>query len=1137
MRKGWFLLLLCLIIVQSVRSDGVREWENLAIYQINREPARASFRPVFSLVAGQNPFINQLSLNGSWKFNWVPEPSARPVDFYRADFDDASWKTIPVPSNWELQGYGTPIYISAGYPFRIDPPRVTTAPDSSYTTFKERNPVGSYRRTFDFFPEWKGRQVFLHFDGVSSAFYVWINGHKVGYSEGSMEPAEFNITSSLQPGSNLVAVEVYRFCDGSYLEDQDMWRLSGIFRDVYLYSTAEARIQDLGIRTIPDTQYKDFTLEINPELAVFTNDNLKGWSLEAKLYDASGAMVLDKPLTQDALPVLNAAFNASVLNQRTPQRGQPAFAWMSVVVKNPLLWTAETPYLYSLVLSLKNPSGAVVEYVQQSVGFRSVQVKDGQVLVNGKPIRLRGVNRHEFDPDRGRAITEDRMIQDILLMKQANINAVRCSHYPNHPRWYELCDRYGLYVMDEADIEEHGLRGKLASDPAWAPVFMDRIVRMAVRDRNHPCILFWSLGNEAGYGPNFAAVAAWLKQYDPTRLIHYEGAQGRGMEFRLNTEKEPASKTTKAVFGKAEPVLGSTTSKPMNDPASVDVISRFYPRTLDEYLNPSKAGDVSSERAENARWERLLSIARDPSDTRPVLTIEYAHCMGNALGNLREYWEEIYSHPRMLGGFIWDWVDQGIRRTTPDGKTYFAYGGDFGDKPNSGAFCLNGVVFADRTYSAKYLQVKKIYQPFVVEGKSLKPGGVKLVFTNRQHFSDLNLFECRWAVICEGDTLQAGLSELPSIGSGTFKLQPLPVKDFQSVYGKDYFLRVSLHLKQNESWAKKGFEVGFEQFPLTVKTMKPVKTEEKVLFDLQVDENDSVLQVVGKEFSMTFHKDVRGWTSWKVNGKELLVEGPVFQACRAATDNDKGFGNWLAKDWKNAGLDALTPTFKEFTILGKSNTSIIVHLKNQYTAKTGYFVHGMTFTVFEDGRLMFRNNFEPFGNLPDLPRMGVRLQLASGMEKLQWYGHGPLENYADRKDCTPLGLWTSTVTDQYVPYPRPQECGNKEGVRWLSLSDENGDGIRLNNSPVGTLDKKQVGTPDNKQLDRYPSASVLHYTMEDLSKAKTTGQLTPRPAVVLSLDAFQLGLGNSSCGPGVLLKYAPVQQPYFMETIFQPFKK
>jgi beta-galactosidase len=1074
-----------------------RDWEDQSVLQRNREPARSNFMPYSEETAVLKGERSErvLSLNGIWKFHWAPNPEDRPVDFYRSDFMDTAWKKIEVPSNWEMKGYGTPVYVSSGYIFRIDPPRVNSEPNREYTTFKERNAVGSYRRYFDLPVSWSGKETFLHFDGVSSAFYLWINGKIVGYSQGSFEPSEFDITSYLQAGRNQIAVEVYRFCDGSYLEDQDMWRLSGIHRDVYLYVTPKARIRDFAVRTLLDADYRDALLQIKPQLAVYEENNLTGWTVEARLYDAEGRMVLEKPLVQDAEPILNRLYKPAILNVRNPQRGPAAFAWLETTVKKPQLWTAETPYLYTLTLTLNDSTGKSVETVSSAVGFRSVESRNGEVLVNGRPIHLRGVNRQEFDPDQGHVMSEERMVQDIVLMKKANINAVRCSHYPNNPRWYDLCDRYGLYLMDEANIEEHGLRGTLASDPSWQAAFLDRAVRMAERDKNHPSVIFWSMGNEAGYGPNFAAISAWLKAFDPTRLIHYEGAQGQGAEFRM----------------------GNQTTTIENDPATVDVISRFYPKVCEAYLNPAKAGDVVTERAENARWERLLDLARNNNDTRPVLTSEYAHCMGNALGNLKEYWDEIYSNSRMLGGFIWDWVDQGICRTASNGKTYFAYGGDFGDKPNSGPFCLNGIVFPDRTYSAKYDQVKKIYQPYRVEAVSLQPGKVELNVRNHSHVTNLSAFDVRWSVLSNGRVLQQGVLPTLDVNPDTTVSFSVPVKVIKPT-DTDCFLRIGFYLKTPERWAPAGYEIGFDQFkldmPLAPVAVKSHADDSAIQISNDVD---SLLTVLGKNFSLTFNKSQGSWSSWVIKGREYLVAGPVFQAFRAPTDNDKGFGNWLAKDWKNAGLDRLEKQRVSFKVLSQKQNELMLEMQVLYQAAAGFFIHTTTYTIYGDGSLLMNNRFEPSGDLPSLPRMGVMMMLSDDFQKLSWYGHGPMDNYPDRLDATPVGRWSGTVAQQYVPYPRPQECGNHEGVTELSLSDAKGKGVRVD-CPTGM------------------SASVLPYTVQELTSAAKTWQLPDSKSVVLSMDAFQMGLGNSSCGPGVLKKYTYSQKTYVLNLIFKPLR-
>ena len=1101
-------LLVALMVAPLMLSAAVPDWENQWINERNREPARAYFMPEASIGTAR-----QLTLNGDWRFHWVPTPSQRPLGFEAPTFNDATWKTLTVPSQWELNGYGTPIYASAGYVFKIDPPRVMTEPDAAYTTFKERNAVGSYRRWVELPAAWSDKQVFLRFEGVSAAFYVWVNGEAVGYSEGSMEPAEFNVTAFLKPGRNLVAVQVYRFCDGSYLEDQDMWRLSGIYRDVCLYATPKVRIRDVAVRTLPDGHYRDFELAIKPDVHATPDVALAGWNLEASLLDVAGRPVLQQPLVQAVEPLINRQHRSAILNARTPQRGLPAFAWMADTVRQPLRWTAETPHLYTLVLTLKQPDGQVAEVVRIKVGFRAVEISHGQVLVNGQPVKLWGVNRHEFDPLSGHTLTEASMRRDIRLMKQANINAVRCAHYPNDPRWYALCDELGLYVIDEANIEEHGLRGKLASDPTWIQAFMDRTIRMAERDKNHPSILFWSLGNEAGYGPNFAATAAWLKAFDPTRLIHYEGAQGRGMEFRL----------------------GQSSADP--DPSSVDVISRFYPRVMDTYLNPPKAGDALSERAENARWERLLELALDTNDHRPVMTSEYAHAMGNALGNLKEYWEEMYAHPRMLGGFIWDWVDQGIQLTAPNGRTYYAYGGDFGDQPNSGAFCLNGVVFPDRSTGAKYAEVKAVYQPFRFNGLNLGLGQgteVAVALTNHQHVLDLSPYDCLWTVLVDGVPVQKGRMALPAALPGqTVVLHP-PVKAITLQSDQACHLNLELVLKAATPWAEAGYVVGGAQLLLAspnqsaaIEPQAVAKTPVAGKPWTLARSGDSLLTLTNKACTLVFSKAAGGLSAWTVNGKPLLDRAPAFQAYRAFTDNDKGFGNWLAKDWKAAGLDKPVKTVTTFQPGTETAAGLPVEVVTTYRYVEGSVTHTQSYLVRRDGSFLLNNRFVPQGNLPDLPRMGVTLALSSQLEHYTWLGHGPYDNYADRKEGCPVGVWSSTVTEQYVPYPRPQACGNKEGVRWLTLTDPAGRGVKVT-----------VLSPDEGgKIVPVCSATALHFTESDLDTAHTTWQLSPRASVILTLDAFHMGLGNSSCGPGVLQRYAGEKRPYTLSLLFQPFHK
>ncbi len=1063
-----YTLLFGLLLPIQPSAQTVHDWENHHVLQINREPARAAFTP-FHAQKGDC----SICLDGTWKFRWTPVPDERIVEFYQTDFNDKDWVGFPVPANWEVNGYGTPIYVSAGYPFKIDPPRVMGEPKVGYTTYKERNPVGQYRRSFQLPADWEARgQTFLRFEGVMSAFYVWINGERVGYSQGSMEPSEFNITNYLHAGENQIALEVYRYSDGSYLEDQDFWRFGGIHRSIHLLHTPDIRIRDYAVRTLPvSTDYQDFILQIDPQFSVYRGMTGKGTTLQGVLKDASGREIAT--LKGDVEDILDLEHKAGRMNEWYPQRGPRKLGRMSATIKSPKRWTAETPYLYKLHLTLLTAEGEVIEQVEQSVGFRSVEIRNGQLLVNGAPVRFRGVNRHEHDPRTARVMSEERMLQDILLMKQANINAVRTSHYPNVSRWYELCDSLGLYVMDEADIEEHGLRGTLASTPDWHAAFLDRAVRMAERDKNHPSIVMWSMGNESGYGPNFAAISAWLHDFDPTRPVHYEGAQGAS----------------------GEP-----------DPKTVDVISRFYTRVKQEYLNPGIAEGEDKERAENARWERLLEIAERTNDNRPVMTSEYAHSMGNALGNFKEYWDEIYSNPRMLGGFIWDWVDQGIYKTLPDGRIMVAYGGDFGDKPNLKAFCFNGLLMSDRETTPKYWEVKKVYSPV-----ELRVESGELRVTNRNHHTDLSQYRCLWTLSIDGKQKDQGEITLPEVAPGESETIPLPV----SIAGKkasakatsDLRLTISFILKRDALWAKAGHEVAWEQFCIQEGALLSSKLENRGRLKVRADEEH--LSISGSGFSIQWEKNATGsLTSLTYHGKEMLAHPadfplqPVTQAFRAPTDNDKSFGNWLAKDWSLHQMDNPRISLDSFKHEVREDGAVIVRVQTRNRYKEGMIVTKFLYTILSDGTIDLKTTFQPQGILPELPRLGIAFCLSSDYNTFIWQGRGPQDNYPDRKTSAAVGLWKRSVADQYVHYPRPQDSGNKEEVCRLMLTDRHGKGIRVD------------------AVEDVFSASALHYTAQDLYKETHDCNLKPRPEVILSLDAAVLGLGNSSCGPGVLKKYA-----------------
>ena len=1010
------MLSAALTSVSDIAASGAQhDWENQYILSKNRLAPRASFitRGVSSISHGPTASLDtNMSLDGKWKFNWTKTPSEQPSDFYLVNFDDSSWKLLDVPGDWEMNGYGTPIYSSSGYTFKINPPYVMQAPKRNYTAYTERNPTGCYRRTFSIPQSWDGKEIFIHFGAVSSAFYLYVNGHEVGYSQGSMEPAEFRITPYLTKGQNTIALKVMKYSDGSYLEDQDMWRIAGIHRSISLYATTQIRISDLGIRTEFDANYHDAELIIHPSLEVFNSEKGKGYTVEAMLFDADGNAVLDKPMSCGAEPILNLDHKATIMNERNPQRGYAPFGWMQAKVSNPKKWDAEHPYLYTLRVMLKDSLQNTVEQTSLRVGFREVKISDGKMLVNGKQVRLRGVNRHEMDPLTGHVMTEERMLQDILLMKQANVNAVRTCHYPNTPRWYELCDEYGIYVLDEVDIEEHGLRGTLASDPTWASAFIDRTERCVVRDRNHPCVIMWSLGNESGWGPNFAMTAAWIHEYDPTRPVHYEGAQGPDNQ----------------------------------DPKSVDVISRFYPRLQEEYLNPG-VKDNNMERPENARWERLLSIAQKTTDNRPVLTSEYAHAMGNALGNFKEYWDEIYSHRRMLGGFIWEWADEGIFKKRADGKTMTAYGGDFGDVPNLKAFCVKGIVSSDRQTTPKYYEVKQVYSPVKVQ---LRDGQPQLLA--QDNFVSLD----------------------------DYKLVSKTTK-----YGT---LDVSVVLKADKSWAKAGHEICKAQFVV-----------------------DST-KLNGFTASGTLKRNAEADTA--AARKWFATVQPHFY--RAPADNDKGFGSWIAKDWKNNKLDSAELVYTApLTIVRNADGTATGTATVESRFTNGKITTQYSYTMDRKGNVDFTVHFTPEGSLPPMPCIGTTFTLDKALTSLSWFGLGPHDSYPDRKSSTSIGVWQSSVNGQYVHYPRPQFRGNHEETRSLTLTDSKGRGWTVTS----------LGAPF--------AFSALPYSEQQLANTGHDCDLSPENYVFLNIDAATLGLGNSSCGPGVLTRYAIKQQPYSLHLFFE----
>ncbi|MGQ9491380.1 MAG: glycoside hydrolase family 2 TIM barrel-domain containing protein [Anaerolineae bacterium] len=1023
------------------------DWQRPELTGRNRERGHTLTIPYpdeASALAGgweRSPFFQ--SLNGIWRFHLAANPDATPAGFQEADFDDTGWDTVSVPGNWQCQGYDRPIYCNVQYPFpAADYPRVPAA----------ENPTGCYRRTFQVLPGWSGRHVFLVLEGVDSACHVWINGQEVGYSTDSRLPAEFEISDYLRPGDNTLAVRVYRWSAGSWLEDQDFWRLSGIYRDVYLYAVPAVHLWDLAVETQFDAEYRDATLGVQATVRNFTAARAEGYHLTLKLIDAAGQAV---PISPDP-GWRKVAFDGQgeplvddhMYEEITVRpRGETTLA-IAARVPSPQPWSAEQPNLYTLLVTLLSPDGQPVEVQRCRVGFRQVEVHDGRLWINGRPVLLKGVNRHEFDPDTGHTVSTESMIHDIRLMKQANINAVRNSHYPNDPRWYDLCDEYGLYVIDEANIESHGVWDMPAHDPQWAAAFLERGMRMVQRNRNHPCIIMWSLGNESGWGANHGALAGWIHDADPSRPLHYESVSRYSAEIIRR--------------------------------APVDVLSLMYPTI-----------------------EALVAWATDPADERPVVMCEYAHAMGNSCGNLSEYWDAIRAHRRLIGGFVWDWVDQGLRRVEPDGRQWWAYGGDFGDQPNDGNFCINGLVAPDRTPHPQLWEYKKVLQPVLIEPVDLAAGVLRAL--NDWRFTGLEGLAITWQLHENGRLLQEGMLpplQVPPASSAIFTV-PFQLPAARRP-GAEYWLTVRFTLAQGTSWAPAGHQVAWEQFllPVTVPAAPRRRVTEMPALTLREDAGQTTIE--GATFRLAFDNRKGQLISWETGGRPLLVAGPKLQIWRAPTDNDATtWGDQLAAiHWRAAGLDRLAHNLRGFTARQAGPALAVVEADYWVAApghEAGFDCHHR-YTIYGSGEIVLSTEVTPVGPLPHLPRIGVRLAVPGALAVATWYGRGPHESYADRKRGAAVGVYRLPVETLYHPYVMPQENGNRTDVRWAALTDANGFGLLATGDTVFEF-------------------SAGHFTAEDLTAARHTHEVPHRATITWNLDHRQTGLGGNSCGPGTLPQY------------------
>lgn len=1018
-------------------TTSTNDWETLACLQKNRLAPRSSFIPyaqeaaALSFERGASSFFKLL--NGPWRFSYSQSPMEAPERFYEDSFDAEAWDSVLVPSNWQMQGYGRPHYTNVMYPFPVDPPRVPT-----------ENPTGCYRRTFFVPDEWLQRYVTLRFEGVDSAFHVWINGNEVGYSQGSRLPSEFEISSYLRPGTNSIAVRVYQWSDGSYLEDQDQWWLSGIFRDVYLLSRPKLHLADLFVHTQFVTP--DATLSV--EAVIANKGALPAGQVRITLLDGQ-----EQPVS-----IPNAAQAFAV------EPGADVVLNFHTAVRAPRRWSAEDPYLYYLLLSIYDANGHLLEVIPSRVGFRTIVLQNGLFLVNGAALKLKGVNRHEHHPDLGRAVPYAAMVQDILLMKQHNINTVRTSHYPNDTRFLDLCDEYGLYVIDEADLECHGFgfvehQGNVevarapaqwtSDNPAWEEAYVERAVRMVERDKNHACVIMWSLGNESFFGRNHETMAVWIRTRDASRLIHYEG----DAEARV-----------------------------------CDVFSTMYSSVAD-----------------------IVKLGEYTDLAKPHVLCEYAHAMGNGPGGLSEYWDAIYRYPRLQGGCVWEWCDHGIRRYTADGQEYFAYGGDFGDVPNDGNFVIDGLVSADRVPSPGLLEYKKVIEPIRTEALDVARGLVRI--TNLYDFSSLAHITCSWSLTRDGVSIQQGVLPLPEIPAQGAREVSIPFTLPANITEWDYWLNLDFTLAFDARWAKRGHEVATAQFLVASRGAQRSRQEIASSSLLTCHTAGTSLVIQGPDMEVRFNTVYGVLASWVYEGRQLIEAGPRLTFWRAVTDNDRGkyTTSNVHSEWKLFGLHRLRQRVDsvrwEVSNDGKAVT-VRVAVRIAPPVRSWGIACSYEYTVYGTGDIVVQVQGIPDAGGPrTLPRIGLELRLPRQFEHVTWYGRGSGEAYADTRQANRVGLYRRTVDELYTPYTVPQENGNRAEVRWVRVEDAQGAGLLA------------LGMPEM-------NFSIHRYTVEQLDEARHTYELRDTGQLIWHLDYRQHGIGSASCGPGVLPQYELRCEPF-----------
>lgn len=949
--KKHFITGLFAVLAMTVNAQSFKEWQDPEINAVNRAPMHANYFAYESTEAAikgiKEKSSNFMTLNGTWIFNWVPNADARPTDFWQPEFNDKGWNAMPVPGVWELNGFGDPIYVNVGYAwreqFRNNPPQVPTV----------NNHVGSYRREITVPAHWKGKEIIAHFGSVTSNMYLWVNGKYVGYSEDSKMEAEFNLTPYLKPGQkNLIAFQVFRWCDGTYLEDQDFFRYSGVGRDCYLYARSKKQIADIRITPDLDAQYQNGSLAINL--------TTKGrGEVELELFDANNQPVVTKSL--------NPSGNIST----------------TMEVASPNKWTAETPYLYTLRATLKE-GNKVLEVIPVKVGFRKVELKNAQILVNGQPILIKGANRHEMDPDGGYVVSRERMIQDIQMMKMFNLNAVRTCHYPDNNLWYELCDQYGLYVVAEANIESHGMgygKNTLAKREDYKKAHLERNQRNVQRCFNHPSVIIWSLGNEAGYGPNFEAAYDWVKAEDPSRAVQYEQAGTKG---------------------------------------KTDIYCPMY-----------------------AGYQWCENYSKDNKYQKPLIQCEYAHAMGNSQGGFKEYWDLVRKYPKFQGGFIWDFVDQSVRWPGKNGKMIYAYGGDFNRFDASDInFCNNGLISPDRVPNPHAYEVRHFYQNIWTTPANLKNGEINIF--NEYFFRDLSAYYLEWEMLKDGKSVRCGrIDNLNVQPQQTAKVKlNLGETDTEA----EWLLNISYKLKNNEDLLPAGYTVAKEQLTLNPYKAPSMQLGNCELSNTEtvapeVQDNDRHYLIIGNDaFRIEFSRSNGYLTKYQIKGLDMIKEGAILKPnfWRAPTDND--FGAHIHRKyvaWKNPEIRL--KSLKQRT----ENKQVIVETAYEMPGVSAKL--NLTYVINNEGAIKVTQKMttDKKVKVSNMFRFGMQMQMPRSFETIEYYGRGPIENYIDRNHCTNLGIYRQSVTEQFYSYIRPQENGTRTDIRWWRMINKAGNGIEV----------------------------------------------------------------------------------------------